>query len=186
MVTPPEGDDRDVVEILGADRPQFRERWRGLSRRSRVTIAASACVAVLGGVLGYVVENRPPPPPPDPAAVTTARITDVGMPAHLSPEFPVTLRVTADSRVMFTGMAGGYDNLLLWGMPAPGTALVPGQARTLHTRFNVFCHGHAPRRGMPLLILIVRNERGEGRAQVVPTEAQFDRIGQAVRKACRK
>jgi hypothetical protein len=57
MVTPPEGNDRDVVEAAGA-----------------------ACVVVLGAFLGYVVAIRPGPPPPDPVAVTTVRITEVGRP----------------------------------------------------------------------------------------------------------
>ncbi|GAA3818402.1 hypothetical protein GCM10022403_059760 [Streptomyces coacervatus] len=186
MVSPPEGDGPNTEEIVGDERPLVRERWQALSRRTRVTVAATTCAVVLSGVLAYVVANRPPAPPPDPVAATTVRITDVGLPVGLSPEFPVTLSATADSRVVLMGMQGGYDNLLLWVMPAPGAALPPGRARILHTRFNVFCHGHVPRRGMPLLFVTVRNGRGEGLARVVPTEAQFDRLGQAVQKVCRK
>ncbi|MFE2419331.1 hypothetical protein [Streptomyces hokutonensis] len=184
MVTPPDGDDRDVVEVPGADRALFRERWRALSRRTRVTVAGAACVAALGALLGYVVTNRPPPPPPDPVAVTAVRITEVGRPAGLQQDFPLTLRAEAASRVTYLGMRDGYESLFLSVIPAPGTALLPGRARTLHTRVTVFCHAPFPRRGTALLFVIVRNARGDGRAQVIPTDAQFTCVIRAMRHAC--
>ena len=184
MVTPTDGDDPNVVEILGEDRPQLRERWRALSPRARATVAVAACTVALSALLGYVVATRPPPPPPDPVAATTARITDVEMPLRYHPDFAITLRVMAASRVTFTGLKDGYRNLFLFDLPAPGVALLPGQARTLHARLDVFCQTPLPRRGTPLLFVAVRNARGEGRAPVVPTAVQFDSINRAVRLAC--
>ncbi|MEV0907613.1 hypothetical protein [Streptomyces hokutonensis] len=184
MVTPPEGDDRDVVEAAGADRALFREHWRALSRRARVTVAGAACVVVLGAFLGYVVANRPGPPPPDPVAVTSVRITEVGRPVGLQQDFPLTLRAEAASRVTYRGMRDGYESLFLSVIPQPGAALLPGRARTLHTRVTVFCHAPFPRRGTVLLFVIVHNARGDGRAQVVPTDAQFTCVIRAMRQAC--
>ncbi|WP_043680344.1 hypothetical protein [Streptomyces xylophagus] len=184
MVTPPEGDDRDVVEAPGADRALFRERWRALSRRARLLVTGTACVVVLGVLLGYVVTNRPTPPPPDPVAVTTARITFVEMPHRLHPDFGVTVRVETASRVTFTGLKDGYANLFVVDLPAPGIVLEPGQAHALHARLDVFCQTPFPRRGTPLLFVAVRNAHGEGRAPVVPTDSQVKCIVRAVRLAC--
>jgi hypothetical protein len=184
MASPPEGDGRSTVEILGDERPLVRERWQTLSRRTRVTVAATTCAVVLGGVLAYVVAHRPPPPPPDPAAATTVRITDVQMPPRLSPDFGITLRVAAASRVTFVGMAEGYGNLFLYELPVPGAVLLPGHARTLHVRLDVYCQTPHPRRGTPVLFVIVRNTRGEGRAPVMPTRAQFAGITRAVNQVC--
>ncbi|MFC8514915.1 hypothetical protein [Streptomyces sp. NPDC057257] len=184
MVSPPEGDDRNTVEILDTERPLFRERWRALSRRGRVLVTASACAIVLTGALGYVVATRPPPPPPDPVAATSIRITDVHIPDGTS-DFDVTLRAAATSPVTFVGTSEGYGNLVLYVSPVPGTSLTAGEAATLHARAIVCtCHSPLPPRGTPLLFVTLRNDHGQGRAQVVPTAAQFDSIGRAVRQAC--
>src|SRR2546425_2702912 len=100
MVTPSEGEDRDLVENAGADRPLLRERWQALSRRTRATIAVSASVALLGALLGYVVATRPPP---DPVAATSVRITGVELPHRYGLDFGITLQVTSASLVTFTG-----------------------------------------------------------------------------------
>ncbi|MBO4260757.1 hypothetical protein GRC12_44130, partial [Streptomyces griseorubiginosus] len=64
MVSPPEGGDRDAVEVLGADRPLLRDRWRALPRRVRWTATAATGAAVFTALLGYLAAHRPPPPPP--------------------------------------------------------------------------------------------------------------------------
>jgi hypothetical protein len=186
MVSPPEGGDRDAVEVLGADRPLLRDRWRALPRRVRRTATAVTCAAVFAALLGYLAAHRPPPPLPHPAATTTVRITRVGLPVGLDQDFPVTLRAEAASRVTYWGMRDRYEGqfVFLSVVPVPGIELRPGRARALHTRFIVFCHGRRPPRGTPLLYVLVRNARGQESTPVVPTESQFDSLDRAVRKAC--
>jgi hypothetical protein len=183
MVTPP-GDD-DVVEILGADRPMISDHWHGLPRRTRLTLTAATCTILLGGLLAYVSTHRPPPPPPDPVAATSISITDVEVPVGYSPDFGITLSASASTRVAFGRTAEGYGNLVLHVTPGAGAVLGPGHTRVLYARAVVCtCHVRHPARGTPLLFVTLRNARGEGRVQVVPTAVQFDLIDRAVRHAC--
>lgn len=183
MVTPPEGDDRDVVETFGADRPLLRERWQALSRRTRVTIAASISVVVLSGLADYVITHRAPPP--DPAAATHVRITDVGRPDYGSPFFGITLRMEVTSSVTVVAAENGYGDLVMYVGPVPGTPLDPGHARTLYAHAAVStCQLPHPPRGTPLLYLTLRTARGDRLARVVPTQAQFERLDDALRLAC--
>lgn len=186
MVSPPEGGDTDVVEHHGADLPPLRERWRALSRRARVAATATTGAVVLAGALGYAVAHRPPPAEPDPAAVTTVRITEIGLPTGLEQDFSLTLRATTTAPVTYKGMKDRYEGeyVFLSAVPTPGAELLPGRARSLHIRVSVFCHGRRPPRGTPLMYVLVRNSRGQGRAPVVPTAQQSDSIDRAVRKAC--
>jgi hypothetical protein len=183
MVTPSEGQDRDVVENAGADRPLLRERWQALSRRTQVTFAVSSGALVLGALLGYVVATRPPPAPPDPVAATSVRITSVEMPQKDSLDFGITIRIASASPVTFTGTRQGYDGFLQT-RPVPGAALPPGQVLVLHTRINVYCQLPLPPPGTPLLFVTVRNASREGRAPVVPSAAQFTDIDHAVQRIC--
>ncbi|MFI6657205.1 hypothetical protein ACIBL8_17030 [Streptomyces sp. NPDC050523] len=197
MASPPEGDGRSTVEILGDERPLIRERWQALSRRARVTAAATTCVLVLGGVLAYAAAHHHPPPPPDPGDATTARITDVEMPHRTSPDFDITFRLAATSRVTYVGLAEGYGNIFVHERPGPGAVLRPGHARTLHALVDVYCASPHIRRDtpllyetpdphpdMPLLFAIVSNAKGRGVTPIVPTASQFDSISRAVREVC--
>ncbi|MFG2789343.1 hypothetical protein [Streptomyces sp. NPDC048419] len=196
MASPPEGDGRSTVEVLGDARPLIRERWQALSRRARVSIAATMCVLVLFGVLSYVAGNRHPPPPPDPGDATTARITDVEMPHRTSPDFDITFRIAATSRVTYVGLTEGYGNVFVHERPGP-TVLRPGHARILHARVDVYCAAPHIRRDtpllyespdphpdMPLLFAIVSNAKGKGVTPIVPTATQSDSISRAVREVC--
>lgn len=185
MVTPPVGDDGDVVEVLGADRPLLKDRWRALSRRSRATAAVASSVVVLTALAGYVLAHRPPPAPPDPAAATSISILRVSPPVAGSPYFGITFRVAATSSVRLVTTDAGYDDLTLSVDRLSGTTLAPGEVRRLDGRAAVCtCQEAHPARGTPLLFLTVRNARGTGKAQVVPTRAQFDQLDGALHRAC--
>ncbi|MEU3341454.1 hypothetical protein ACWCQ1_45145 [Streptomyces sp. NPDC002144] len=184
MVTPSEGQDSDVVENMGADRPLLRERWQALSRRAQATIAVSSGALALGMLLGYAAATRPQPGPPDPVAATSVRITGVEMPHRYSLDFGITVRIASASPVTFTGTRQGYDGFLQT-RPAPGAALRPGQALFLHARINVYCQLPLPPTGTPLLFVTVRNTRREGQAPVLPTAAQSADIDHAVQQICR-
>jgi hypothetical protein len=87
-VTPCDGQDRDVVENIGADRPLIRESWQAQSRREQVTLTVSSDALVLGLLLGYLMATRPSPKPSDPLADTSVRITAVSTSASLSASPP--------------------------------------------------------------------------------------------------
>ncbi|MEV6948498.1 hypothetical protein AB0N07_42600 [Streptomyces sp. NPDC051172] len=182
MWTAPDGDERELVEGFGDDRPLLGERWRALSRRVRVTVLGAVCAVLLGVLVGYVVATRPPP---DPVAATSVRITAVETPQRYTLDLGITLRVASASPVTLTGTRQGYDGFLQT-LPVPGAALLPGQVRILHTRLNVYCQLPLPQPGTPLLFVTVRNARREGRAPVVPTTAQLAGIDRAVQQICRR
>ncbi|WP_158697173.1 hypothetical protein [Streptomyces hokutonensis] len=185
MVTPPEGDDRNTVEVLGTDRPLLVQRWRALSRRSRVTVAVSTSVVVLTALVGYLLASRPPPVPPDPAAATRITILHVSPPVVGSPYFGITFRVTATSSVRLVTTDEGYDDLTLFVDTLAGTTLAPGEVRLLDGQAAVCtCQLAHPPRGTPLLYLTVRNARGYAKARLVPTDAQFDQIDDDIHRAC--
>ncbi|MFJ9538678.1 hypothetical protein ACIRPX_15575 [Streptomyces sp. NPDC101225] len=197
MASPPEGDGLSTVEVLGEDRPLVRERWQALSRRARLTLAATTCVLVLGGVLAHIAVNRHPSPPPDPGDATSARITGVEMPHRTSPDFDITFRLAATSRVTYVGLTVGYGNVSVHERPLPGAVLRPGHARTLRARVDVYCgvphvrrdtpllyDAPDPQAGMPLLFAIVSNAEGRGVTPIIPTASQFDSISRAVREVC--
>ncbi|MHC3471921.1 hypothetical protein ACYF6T_24935 [Streptomyces sp. 7R007] len=183
MVTSPEGD-RDVVEVLGTDQPPLRQRWRALSRRARLTVAASACAVVLAVSAGYLLAPRPSAPAPAPVAGTGVRIRQVGVPARGNPYFGITLRAAATSLVAVAGIREGYPDLIL-RIPSPGRPLAPGRVRTLSVRAAVCdCWLPRPPLGTPLLYLALRSPRGERYVAVVPTRARFARLDRVIRRSC--
>ena len=182
-MTPSHGQDRDVVENVGADRPLLPERWQALSRRTQVTIAVSTGALTLGLLLGYHAATRPPPSPPDPLAATSVRINSVQMPHKYSLDFGITLRITSTSPITIAGTRQAYDGLLQTP-PAPGATLRPGRTLVLHTRINVYCQLPLPPSRTPLLFITVRNTHREGQAPVLPTPAQATDINHAIQQIC--